>query len=292
MLSIIFAAIAPVILTALLGYFWRRIGRNFDTIALTQLVTDIGTPCLVFSTYANMAVPPAAFAVTAAASLTILLSFLVVGSAVLKLCGLSLRTYLPSMSFPNTGNLGMPLSLYAFGPEGLAYAIVFLTFTSVMNFTIGQAIAAGTVNWRNILRMPIIYAVALGLGASAFHLALPGFVTNTISLLASVTVPLMLLMLGVSLCQLRVATFLRAFLLSLLRVGMGVGLGFAVTALFGLHGAARAALVMQSSMPAAVFNYLFALRWDNEPAEVAGIVVVSTLITIVSAPTLLYFLMG
>jgi hypothetical protein len=195
------------------------------------------------------------------------------------------------MSFPNTGNLGMPLSLYAFGPEGLAYAIVFLTFTSVMNFTIGQAIAAGTINWRTILRMPIVYAVAFGLGASAFHLALPGFLTNTISLLGSVTVPLMLLMLGVSLCQLRVTAFLRAFLLSLLRIGMGIGLGFAVTALFGLHGAARAALVMQSSMPAAVFNYLFALRWNNEPAEVAGIVVVSTLITIVSAPTLLYFLM-
>ncbi|HVA14270.1 MAG TPA: AEC family transporter [Stellaceae bacterium] len=292
MIQTILAAIAPVVLTALLGYFWTRLGRGFDAHALTQLVTDIGTPCLVFSTYANMAVPPGVFAVTAAASVTILVSFLIVAAAILKIFGLSLRTYLPSMSFPNTGNLGMPLALYAFGPEGLAFAIVFLTFTSVMNFTIGQAIAAGSMNWRSIARMPIIYAVALGLGASAFHVALPRFLTNTIALLGSITVPLMLLMLGVSLGQLRVAAFLRAFLLSLLRIGMGAGIGFAVTALFGLHGPARAALVMQSAMPAAVFNYLFALRWNNQPEEVAGIVVVSTLITIATAPTLLYFLMS
>jgi predicted permease len=290
MLHTILTAIAPVIITALIGFGWTRVGRHFDAHALTTLVTEIGTPCLVFSTFAHMAVPPGAFAVTAAASLTILIGFLVVASAVLKLCGLSLRTYLPSMAFPNTGNLGMPLALYAFGPEGLAYAIVFLTFTSVMNFTIGQAIAAGTMSWRGIAKMPIIYAVALGLGTSALGITLPAFLNNTISLLGSITVPLMLLMLGVSLGSLRVSAFLRAFLLSLLRIGMGVALGFAVTALFGLHGAARAALVMQSSMPAAVFNYLFALRWKNQPEEVAGIVVVSTLVTIVTAPTLLYFL--
>jgi malate permease and related proteins len=290
-LTTILTAIAPVILTALVGYGWTRSGRSIEAHGLTQIVTEIGTPCLVFSTFAHMAVPPAAFAVTAAASLTILIGFLAVASAALKLCGLSLRTYLPSMAFPNTGNLGMPLALYAFGPEGLAYAIVFLTFTSVMNFTIGQAIAAGTMSWRGIVRMPIIYAVALGLGASAFSITLPAFLNNTISLLGSVTVPLMLLMLGVSLGSLRVSAFPRAFLLSLLRIGMGASLGFAVTALFGLHGPARAALVMQSAMPAAVFNYLFALRWKNQPEEVAGIVVVSTLVTIATAPTLLYFLM-
>jgi hypothetical protein len=287
----ILTAIAPVMLTALIGYFWTRSGRSIEAIGLTQIVTEIGTPCLVFSTFAKMSVPAGAFAATAAASLTILIGFLIVASLVLKLSGLSLRTYLPSMAFPNTGNLGIPLALYAFGSEGLAYAIVFLCFTSVMNFTIGQAIAAGTMSWRAIAKMPIIYAVALGLAVTESGIALPQFLGNTISLLGSITVPLMLLMLGVSLGSLRVSAFPRALMLSLLRVGMGAALGFAVTAIFGLHGAARAAIVMQSSMPAAVFNYLFALRWHNNPEEVAGVVVVSTLVTIATAPTLLYFLL-
>jgi malate permease and related proteins len=287
----ILTAIAPVMLTALIGYFWTRSGRRIEAQGLTQIVTEIGTPCLVFSTFAKMSVPAGAFGATAAASLTILIGFLIVAALVLKLCGLSLRTYLPSMAFPNTGNLGIPLALYAFGSEGLAYAIVFLCFTSVMNFTIGQAIAAGTMSWRAIAKMPIIYAVVLGLAVTEAGVAVPQFLANTISLLGSITVPLMLLMLGVSLGSLRVAAFPRALMLSLLRIGMGAGLGFAVTALFGLHGAARAAIVMQSSMPAAVFNYLFALRWHNNPEEVAGIVVVSTLVTVATAPTLLYLLL-
>ena len=290
MFETIATAIAPVLLTALLGYFWTRHGRHFDSTAMTLLVTDIGTPCLVFSTYAKMTVPPAAFVATSAASVTILACFLGFGALALRVSGLSLRTYLPSMSFPNTGNLGLPLVLYAFGPEGMAFAIVFLTFTSIANFTIGQAIAAGEVNWHGILRMPIIYAVILGTGAAELHIDLPDWLSNTVSLLGSITVPLMLLMLGVSLAQLRVAALPRAFGLSLLRIGMGAGVGFGITALFGLHGPARATLVLQSSMPAAVFNYLFALRWKNQPEEVAGIVVVSTLITIVTAPALLYLL--
>ena len=80
------------------------------------------------------------------------------------------------------------------------------------------------MSWRAIIRMPIIYAVALGFAVSAFNLTLPLFLSNTIALLGSVTVPLMLLMLGVSLGSLRVAAFPRAFLLSLLRIGMGAAL--------------------------------------------------------------------
>jgi malate permease and related proteins len=65
-----------------------------------------------------------------------------------------------------------------------------------------------------------------------------------------------------------------------------------VTGLFGLEGAARAALIQQSAMPVAVFNYLFALRWNNQPEEIAGIVVVSTLAAIVTTPILLYVLLA
>ncbi|HXS39183.1 MAG TPA: AEC family transporter [Stellaceae bacterium] len=291
MIDTILGAIVPVLLTASLGYAWTRAGRSFDSAMLTLLVTDIGTPCLIVSTFAKTAIPPGAFAQSAAAAIVILLCFLVLGAAVLRIAGLRLRTYLPAMSFPNTGNLGLPLALYAFGPEGLSYAIVFFTFCSLSNFTLGQAIAAGTVNWRAIARMPIIYAVVIGVALSALQRPLPLWLGNTLSLLGGITVPLMLLLLGVSLGRLSVAAFPRAFALSILRIGMGVGVGAAITTLFGLEGVAKAALIQQSAMPVAVFNYLFALRWNNQPEEIAGVVVVSTLAAIVTAPALLFFLL-
>jgi hypothetical protein len=292
MIETILGAVVPVLLTASIGYGWTRAGRSFDPVSLTLLVTDIGTPFLVFSTFARTAIPPAAFAASAGATLTILACFVVTAAVILRLAGLPWRVYLPAMAFPNTGNLGLPLALYAFGPEGLSYAIVFFTFCSLSNFTAGQAIAAGSVNWRNILRMPIIYAAVLGVTVSAFGLVLPLWLANTANLLGSITVPVMLLMLGASLGKLRVAAFPRAFMLAMLRIGMGASVGFAVTSLFGLHGIARAALIQQAAMPVAVFNYLFALRWNNQPEEIAGIVVVSTLAAIVTAPALLYLLLG
>lgn len=291
MFEIILGAVVPVLLTALLGFAWTRAGRNFDAATLTPLVTDIGTPCLIFSTFSKTSIPPGAFAASAAAAVAILLSFAIVAAPILRLMKLRLRTYLPAMCFPNTGNLGLPLALYALGPQGLGYAIVFFTLCSLSNFTLGQAIAAGTVNWRAILRMPIIYAVILGVGASTLHWHPPHWLGNTVSLLGNLTVPLMLLLLGASLGRLKVAAFPRAFGLSLLRILMGAAVGFGVTALFGLSGTARAALIQQSAMPVAVFNYLFALRWNNQPEEIAGIVVVSTLTAAFTTPALLFLLL-
>jgi malate permease and related proteins len=82
---------------------------------------------------------------------------------VLKVLGFRIRTFLPSLTFPNNGNLGLPLAAYAFGSTGLAYAIVFYAICMVGQFTVGQAIAAGAANWQGILRLPLLYATILGL---------------------------------------------------------------------------------------------------------------------------------
>jgi len=73
--------------------------------------------------------------------------------------------FLPSLAFPNAGNLGLPLAFFAAGDEGLNYAIVIFAITSIFNLTIGQALAAGRGNWTAVLKSPIIPAVALGLAS-------------------------------------------------------------------------------------------------------------------------------
>ncbi len=204
------AAVIPVLAAVAVGFGWVQWGRPFDTKTLTALVTDIGTPCLIFSTLAKTAIPPEAFAATALASLTAILGFALVGTGILWTAGLRLRTYLPSVVFPNAGNLGLPLALYGFGREGLGYAIVFFTISSIGNYTVGQAIAAGAADWRAVLRMPLVYAAVIGLAAAHYQLELPRWLANTISLIGGMTVPLMLLMLGASLGRLKVPALGRA----------------------------------------------------------------------------------
>jgi predicted permease len=106
------------------------------------------------------------------------------------------------------------------------------------------------------------------------------------------TVPLMLLMLGSSLNLLKVGAFWRAALVSSIRLGCGAAIGIAVAALFGLSGRMKAVLILQCANLVAVYNYLFAQRWNNQPEEVAGVVVLSTLFSIVTIPLLLGWLLA
>jgi predicted permease len=198
-----------------------------------------------------------------------------------------LRTFLPSLAFPNAGNLGLPLAFFAAGDEGLNYAIVIFAITSIFNLTIGQALAAGRGNWTAVLKSPIIPAVALGLTFAYGHVPIPLWAANTLSMMSGLTIPLMLLMLGTSLAKIHVTTFPRAAMMSVVRIGMGVVAGFALSGAFGFTGAERIAFVLQCAMPVAVFNYLFAQMYDNEPGEVASLVVISTLLAVVTTPIVL-----
>jgi predicted permease len=116
---------------------------------------------------------------------------------------------------------------------------------------------------------------------------LPRWAINTIDLIGQLTIPLMLLALGVSLSRLRVTKLGRSTALAGLRIGGGLALGFLLTALFGLKGQERGVVLIQASMPVAVFNYLFAQFYGNRPEEIAGIVVISTVMSFIVLPFLL-----
>jgi predicted permease len=185
----------------------------------------------------------------------------------------------------------MPVCYFAFGDVGLALAIVFFTFGAIGTFTIGEAIAAGTWSLRKLVRTPVIYAVALAVGLQLAGLRVPDWIFNTTNLLGAMVIPAQLVALGVSLLQLRIGGAARSAALALFRLGMGAGVGFAVAELFGLDGAARAVVVLQSAMPVAVSSYLFAQQYRRKPEEVAGMVVVSTAVSVVTLPLLLLALL-
>jgi predicted permease len=271
---------------------WSRWGHPLNSKDVTELVGNVATPCLIVSTFQTSKLSFEALGAMAGATALCIVLFAVMGALILWAAGLSLRTFLPAISFPNAGNLGLPLSLYAFGPEGLGYAIAYFSVSSVANFTLGQMIAAGKANWAALVRQPILYAVAIGVGLAYAQVQLPAWAATTISLIGSLTVPLMLLMLGAALSRLKVAAFGRALFVSLVRLGMGVAVGIGVAATLGLTGNLRAVLILQAANPVAVYNYFFAQRWGNEPEAVAGVVVLSTLLAILSVPLLLTWLLA
>jgi predicted permease len=292
MIAVVLSIVLPVVLTTAVGFLWSRWGHPLNSKDVTELVGNVATPCLIVSTFQTSKLSFEALAAMAGATALCIVLFAAIGAMILRAAGLSLRTFLPSISFPNAGNLGLPLSLYAFGPEGLGYAIAYFSVSSVANFTLGQMIAAGKANWAGLVRQPILYAVLIGVTLAYAQVQLPAWAGTTVSLIGSLTVPLMLLMLGSALSRLKVAAFGRALFVSLVRLGMGAAVGIGVATALGLTGNLRAVLILQAANPVAVYNYFFAQRWGNEPEAVAGVVVLSTLLSMATVPLLLTWLMA
>jgi predicted permease len=256
-----------------------------------SLMTNISAPCLVFSSLLRITVEPRDLVLMAGLALAVLGLSTVFAGGALKVAGLSGRAFLPPMIFANTGNMGLPLCLLAFGETGLALAVTYFTTVVIIHFTIGVGYVSGAASFTALLRIPVLYAVAAAIAFMVTGTRAPAWLTNTTGLLGDMTIPLMLITLGVSLSLLRVSGMARAFSLSALRLVMGFTVGVGLAWAFDLEGAARGVLILQSSMPVAVFNYLFAQRYARSPEEVAGMVVVSTALSFLSLPFLLWFVL-
>ncbi|OSQ43417.1 AEC family transporter [Thalassospira sp. MCCC 1A01428] len=291
MFANIFAILAPVFITTGLGYFWARAGKHFDTSLVTSLVTYFGTPCLTFAALATVKLGADALLSMGSAAVLSILAFIAIGWPILKLFKLSPRTYLQSLSWPNIGNVGLPLCLLAFGNDGLALAVAFFAAMIVLQLTVGVAFVAGTFSIRSLAKMPIVPATLIAIVFLATKTPVPAWLYNTTDLIGQLTIPLMLFTLGVSLARLKPVSLLRSIGLSVLRLAMGFGVGLGLSEILGLDGAARGVVILQCSMPVAVFCYLFAQLYDNDPEEVAGVVIASTFLAAISLPALLWYVL-
>ncbi len=291
LISELSAIILPIFICAGIGLFWLRIGQPFDSALVSTLVFKISVPCLIIAIFAKVHLTPDAVAAVAGAALVIYLVTAAAAALVLRLVRLPMPSYLPSLMFPMVGSMGLPICLFAFGEDGLALALVFFTLGAIGTFTIGAAVAAGCVSYLKLIREPAIWAALIAVGLLWFDLTLPKWVVDTTGLLGGMAIPLQLIALGSSLAQFRVTSLPRGVSLSLLRLALGYGAGFGIAEIFDLEGLVRAVVILQSAMPVAVSNYLFAMVYRREPADIAGMVLISTGITFVTLPLLLIYLL-
>jgi predicted permease len=281
--------IAPVMICALLGYGWARSGLPFEREFLTRIIMNIGSPCLILNGITGLDVDAAAFGTMLLISIVILGTCTAIAVAVLLIARQPLRSYLPPVIFGNTGNLGLPLCFFAFGSEGLALAVAIYLVYSVTQFVFGPLVQGRESTWKTLVRTPIIYAALIGLALLATDTPLPATLANTVQLLGGLAIPLMLLALGYSLASFKISRPGIALGIAMFRLTLGFGVGVAVTELFDLTGTMRGVVIIESSMPLAVFNYLLAARYDRHPDDIAGAILISTIVAFVTMPALVLF---
>ena len=286
MISEVLTVIAPVFIIAGLGYFWVKRELPFDNATISSLVMYVGSPCLIYSALTSNAAETAALGTMGASAFLVILMSLIFSWVFLKIAGWKLTTYLPALIHPNCGNMGLPLVLLAFGQEGLALGMAYFFVNSISQYTLGMAISSGQFDIRQLMKQPIIWAVIFVLTVILGEFQMPQWFNSTTSILAGLTIPAMLIMLGTSLANLNIASLKETLTISFLRILLGLGLGLLVIEMLSLSGIMAGIVLLQSAMPSAVFNYIFADRFNRESDKVAAVILQSTLISALSLPLL------
>ncbi|MBM9593704.1 AEC family transporter [Roseitranquillus sediminis] len=283
--------VAPVFLLAAVGFVWVRLGFEYRVEFVTRLSMTLSVPCLIFVSLMQTEIAPAALSTL---SLAALLAYGGVGLGALALvfvARLELRTYLAPIIFGNTGNLGLPLALFAFGDEGLGYAVVVFAVMAILSFTIGVWMVSGGGGFLKVMREPMVAGTLLGALFLWQGWQTPTFLTNTLSLIGQIAIPLMLITLGVAVGRLAPGRLGRALWLAVTKIVMCVGVAWTVGRWLDLPPVAFAVLVLQVATPVAVTSYLLAEKYGADADAVAGLVVVSTLLSVGVLPILLAIVM-
>ena len=201
MLFRILAIVAPIFAIAAVGYGYGRWKRPDMTFA-NQLTMDVFVPALVIYVLSAKAFALADYGYLSLGGLILVLGSGVVLLPLVWLLRLRARTFLPPMMFVNSGNMGLPLAVFAFGEGALPAAVVLFLVSTLLHFTIGQFLMDHTMHVRRLLRMPLIHATAVGLVVSLAGWSLPPLLAIPIEMLGQIAIPLMLFSLGVRLVDL------------------------------------------------------------------------------------------
>ena len=279
--------VTPVFLMVSVGALWVWSGRDFPTGFVTEFVTKLAVPALIIVVLMRSELEKSAVTQLFLAALAAYGIACSVFAVVLAVFRLPMRTYLAPFTFGNTGNLGLPLALFAFGSAGLELAVVVFAVTSVLAFSVGIGLVSGSFSAKRLLSEPIVWGTVIGAALLYTDTKTPVWIANFLDLLGQLAIPLVLATLGVSLARLNANALSFAFVLSALKLFGSAAIGWGVGLAFGLDPLAASVLILQMATPVAVTSFMLAQLYEAEEGAVAAMVIASTALSIVTLPLLL-----
>ncbi len=242
---------------------------------------------LVFAVLADREAPLQQYASLAIAAVVIVLGSGLLLWPLARALRLDLRTFLPPMMFNNTGNMGIPLLVLAFGEKALPAAIVLFIVEMLLHFSVGLYMLNPRIPLWRVLCMPIVFASLAGLGVNLSGIPLPDWLLEAMNMLGGVAIPLMLFALGVRMLDIDFSDWKIGVVGAVACPVSGLILAWPLIALFDLQGIQAASLWIFAALPPAVLNYLLAEQYRQEPHRVASLVLIGNLGSLIVMPVVL-----
>lgn len=288
MLLRIFGIVFPVFAIVAVGYLYGR-WRRPDMTAANQLNMTVLMPALIFGVLSGKDFNIDQYGALAVAAALVVLGSGLLALPVARLARVSAKTFVPPMMFTNSGNIGLPLAVFAFGEQALPAAVVLFIVENGLHFTLGTWLMDRRAHWLQVLRQPIVVATLAGVGFALLHWSLPRPAGAAIDLLGQAAIPLLLFSLGARLTSIDLRDWRLGVLGAVVCPLTGVLMVLLVKPFLDLSAAQTALLIVFGALPPAVFNYLMAEQYRQEPGQVASIVMIGNLGALVSIPIALAF---
>lgn len=281
----------PVFAIIGLGFWYGR-RKQPELAATNQISMDVLVPALVFSALASKSFDFAQYQWLALGGVLVVLGSGVLAYPVARWLGVAPKTFVPPMMFNNSGNMGIPVLLLAFGDAALGAAVVLFLVEMVLHFSLGAWMLDHHARIGRMLRTPVMLATIAGAAVSMAEIELPGPLMLAVKMVGDASIPLLLFALGVRLNQVS----LRDWRVGLVGAALCPLTGLAMVALFTfwwpLPPAQQAYLLIFGALPPAVLNYLMAEQYRQEPERVASLVLLGNLGALVSLPLVLAFVLA
>ena len=288
----LFEVLFPVFFVVAVGYYIGKKDPKINTKFITNFAANVGTPALILYALNIKNISFDIFSNYFWYYLLAITGFFFVGIIFL----LILKTKdiireLPPFVLPNTGNMGLPICLFAYGSDGLGIAAAISSLIILFHFTLGVFLADRKFNFEVILKSPPFYTIIISVLLLYYEIQLPVFIENTSFLLMYATIFLILMSLGIALTRLKIFSFSKALISSLGRLILGPIIGLSIIYYYELDGFAAGVLLIQCSMPSAILNYLVGSIYSPKKIvdNIASMIVVSTLLSFITIPIVVFF---
>ncbi|MFY0663684.1 MAG: AEC family transporter [Natronospirillum sp.] len=290
LLERIFFTVFPLVVIVGIGFFYAR-RRHTDMAMANQVNIDVFVPALIFSVMASESFDLPTYSTLALGAFLVVLGSGLILWPLCRWIGVHPKTFLPPMMFNNSGNLGIPLMVLAFGEAALPAAVVLFLVENLLHFTVGAYVMDHKTKLLRLLRMPMIVATLAGLAWSTWQLPLPVPVKTAIDMLGQIAIPLMLFALGVRMTSIDFTHWKVGAWGAVLAPLSGIAIALLLQPFLQLDSTQFGYLVLFGALPPAVLNYMIAERYQQEPHLVASIVLLGNIGSLVFIPITLAFVL-
>jgi malate permease and related proteins len=290
--------ILPVILIFFSGYIVQKIFK-VDIKPISTISIYVLMPALVFTTFYTTPLDSKLLYIVITA-LLIFLALVVVMMIITRLSKQDTEqesALILLTAFANSGNYGVPIVLFAFGKAGVNYAVPIMVFHGIIMSIFGVYFAARgqagiKVAIKTVLKQPTNYAIIPAILFQQFHIKIPTNFYESIDLVGSCAVPIVMIILGMQLAEVnpRKIDWKNISVASIVRLVASPILAYFICLLFPLDPLLQKVIIILAAMPTAATTAMYAVQFNTNPQFVSSGTLVTTVLSFATLTVLLSIL--